>query len=174
MLQCVEIPVEAQAGLSFAATVTGAPAGYALALILRGPAQIDLVGDAQGRFQAGGTTTASWAPGAYWWAVRATLGDDVQEIERGDILIRPDLAAAGPGYDGRSENQIALDAIKAVLAKRATLDQERYRINNRELHRTPIADLIKLRTFYAAQVRRENPRASGASRWGRAIPVRLS
>ena len=48
-----------------------------------------------------------------------------------------------------------LDAIEAVIENRATLDQERYRINDRELWRTPVTELIKLRQRYRAEVQAE-------------------
>jgi hypothetical protein len=83
------------------------------------------------------------------------------------------LAISGE-YDGRSDNQKALDAIEAVLARRATLDQQRYTINNRELWRTPIIELIKLRSFYAAAVAREKRKNSGNRTFGRRINVRFS
>lgn len=108
--------------------------------------------------------------GDYWYSLRATTGTDLVELGTGTLRVLPDLVAAGDGFDGRSQAQIALAAIDAVLGKRATMDQERYRINNRELYRTPISDLLKLRGFYVAQVKRE----SGRSTFGRQIAVRFT
>lgn len=153
-----------------------APA-WTITLHLRGPSQIDLTGAPDGAgftFAATAATTAGWAPGEYWWTLRATNGADVVEIERGTMAVLPDLAAVSSPHDGRTANEKALAAIDAVLAKRATIDQQRYTINNRELWRTPIADLIKLRAFYAAAVGREKGKASGSRKWGRAVPVRFS
>jgi hypothetical protein len=62
----------------------------------------------------------------------------------------------------RTHAQIALANIEAVLAKRSTQDQERYTINNRELWRTPLGDLLKLRDYYRAEVRREKQAQRGA------------
>jgi hypothetical protein len=53
--------------------------------------------------------------------------------------------------------------LEAVIEGRASLDQERYRINNRELYRTPMETLIKLRNQYRAEVSRERAKASGKS-----------
>ncbi len=181
MTQCVVIPLQFTAGLSFQATVSSAlhPApAWTLSLHFRGPSQIDLTAapgvSTSHVFTAAPAATADWTPGAYWWAVRATDGTDVVEIERGDMILLTDLAAVTEPYDGRSENEIALDAIDAVLSKRATQDQQRYVINNRELWRTPISDLLKLRAYYNTRVRRERARRSGASTMGRNIPVRFS
>ncbi|MDT9105817.1 hypothetical protein RSW49_23025, partial [Escherichia coli] len=119
-------------------------------------------------------TTAGWAPGVYWYSLRATKGGAAREVAKGQLTVLPDLANVPEGYDGRTQNQIALDAINAVIAKRATMDQQRYIIDKRELWRTPMQDLLKLRAFYAVQVRRECARANGKSGFGRAIHVRFS
>lgn len=174
------LPATATAGLNFSALVDvpAYPAPeWALVAYIRGPKSVDLTATPAGtahQFSAPAGTTSEWAAGDYWYSLRATRGAEVVEIERGTLRVLPDLAAAGDGYDGRSAAQIALDAINAVLEKRATLDQERYRINNRELYRTPIADLIKLRSFYAQQVRRENACRAGRSTFGRQVLVRFS
>jgi hypothetical protein len=179
-LNCVKFPAEATAGLSFSASVAFAdyPAPtWTMQLHLRGPAQIDLTATAGGtshKFTADAAATTAWAPGTYWFALRATDGDDVKEAATGQLVVLPDLAAVTGTYDGRTQNEIALASISAVLAKRATQDQQKYTINNRELWRTPIADLLKLRAFYAAAVRREKGTKSGNSAWGRAIQVRFS
>lgn len=174
------IPERITAGLSFSAAFAAAahPApDWNLSLHIRGPQAIDLVAEVRGtghRFAATAEATAAWKPGDYWYSLRASNGADTVEIETGQMHVLPDLLSAPEGYDGRSQAQIALDAIESVLGKRATLDQERYRINNRELYRTPIADLLKLRSFYAQQVRREAARKSGNNRFGRPILVRFS
>lgn len=173
-------PAKATAGLSFSALVSVADypvPEWALVAYIRGPKSIDLTSTPEGsdhRFTADAETTADWPAGAYWYSLRAINGADVREIETGTLQVLPDITAAGDGYDGRSNAQIALDAINAVLEKRATLDQERYRINNRELYRTSISDLLKLRAFYAGQVKRECARNAGRSKFGRQVLVRFS
>lgn len=160
-------PSSASAGLTFdrPATLTAYPAPkWQVSAVLRGPGSIDLDAEAEGtqhRFHVTAAQTAEWAPGTYWYSIRATDGTDVIEVEAGEIVIKPDLAAAAGGHDGRIHAQRVLDAIEAVLEKRATLDQERYRINNRELYRTPIGDLLKLRDRYKAELRSMKAMASG-------------
>ncbi|MGQ3402657.1 hypothetical protein [Sphingopyxis sp.] len=144
---------------------------------MRGPSSIDIAGvhDGAGHaFKQTATETAAWAPGRYWWTLRAASADsDVIELETGELLIAPDMVAADT-FDGRSEAETALAAIDAVLGKRATIDQERYRINNRELYRMSVSDLTKLRAHFVALVARERRKAAGQSGWGRTIPVRFS
>jgi hypothetical protein len=181
MTCCVSaLPAEITAGLDFQARVLlsayPAPA-WTLQAVLRGPAPIDLTATADGAehvFTANAATTAAWAAGTYWYSLRASNGASTVEVEKGRLIVEADLAAVTGVFDGRTENEKALDAINAVLAKRATMDQQRYVINNRELWRTPIADLLKLKTSYVAAVRRERARASGCGGIGRQIPVRFS
>ena len=170
------IPSKITAGVSFSARVNldDYPAGvWALALMLRGPSVIDVAATVDGNdhvFTVDDTT--EWEAGDYAYTIRATLGAKVAEVESGRVRILADLADAEAGFDGRSHARICLDAIEAVIAKRATLDQERYRINNRELYRTPIGELLKLRNTYREEVRREDLKARGGSRFG-AVKVRI-
>lgn len=169
------VPKTIAAGVNFSASAWRSEysgAEWSLILLLRGPAVIDLHADRDGArhvWDVVGTQTAEWKPGEYAYAVRASNGSDVIDIETGRLRIRPDLAAAVEGYDGRSEYRKALDAIEAVLAKRATLDQDRYRINNRELYRTSPAELIRLRAHYVELVRREEMKAKGGRLFGRQV-----
>jgi hypothetical protein len=172
-LNCANFPAECTAGLNFQASAAFAayPAPtWTLTAHLRGPASIDLQADAAGVFTATAATTAAWAPGTYWWSMRATNGTDVLEVATGQLVVNPDLAATA-GFDGRTQNERTLDAICAVLEKRASQDQQRYVIKDRELWRTPITDLLKLKAHYQAAVRRERAAAAGRSTFGRIIKV---
>lgn len=180
MADSIDFPSSISAGLNFKAVLIlpdyPAPA-FAVSAIIRGPSVINLTATGNGSqhtFAVAADVTADWAPGDYWVSLRATSGADVFEVAKRQLVITLDLSAAAEGYDGRTQNEIALDSINAVIAKRATIDQQRYTINNRELWRTPMADLLKLRSFYSTAVRRERRRASGNSAFGRPIHVRFS
>lgn len=149
---------------------------WTLSIVLRGAGSIDLTAEDNGtgfKFTVPGSTTGTWAAGDYWYSMRASNGANTVEVERGEVRVEPDLSAVTGEYDGRTDKQKALNAIDAVLSKRATIDQQRYIINNRELWRTPIADLLKLRAYYATQVRREKACRNGQSTFGRRIEVRF-
>lgn len=174
------LPDQITAGLDFQAVVQAReyPAtSWALRAILRGPAPIDLTATAQGEqflFTAPAATTLTWTIGTYWYQLRATMGSAVMEAGSGQLCIVQDLEQITGAYDGRSKSAIALEAIDAVIARRATQDQQKYKINERELWRTPIADLLKLQAYYASKVARENAKASGRSRFGRPVIVKFS
>lgn len=149
---------------------------WALAVNIRGPSAIDLASTPDGsnhRLRAAASVTAGWEPGDYWFVARVSNEDgDVFEVESGKITIDVDLAALGAGYDGSTHAERVLAAIEAVLEKRATQDQQRYTINNRELWRTPIPDLLMLRDRYRAQVKMEAKLKRG-DLFGSAVRVRF-
>lgn len=143
---------------------------------MRGPIAINMAATIDSDefvFSADASTTATWSAGDYWYSVRVTSGSAVQELESGQVTVLPDMASASSGYDGRTQAEIALAAIEAVLANRATKDQDRYRINNRELYRTSISDLMKLRDFYRDLVNRERAAKCGSNPFGRKLRVVL-
>ncbi|WP_342627563.1 hypothetical protein AAC691_15525 [Nguyenibacter vanlangensis] len=127
-------------------------------LYMRGPASITLA-SVNGSISAAASVTTGWAPGLYSFSARLT--DDagnVDEIAAGTVEIKPDIATIAPGTDIRSQNRRTYDAICAVIENRASMDQQSYKINNRELVRTPIADLLTLRARYKSLVAQENGR----------------
>lgn len=101
-------------------------------------------------------TTAGYAPGKYRWALVVTKVSDSSRttVEQGLLEVSIDPAATGSA-DRRSHARKVLDAIEAVLENRASVDQASYSINGRSLARTPIADLLKLRDTYKAEVSAE-------------------
>jgi hypothetical protein len=173
------LPQSIVAGVTFERCVSLAdyPAQtWTLVVTLRGPSVITLTGTPDGeahQLAASDDVTATWTPGAYWYTARVTDGAVVREAGSGQTEVLPDLTAGDGIYDGRSHARKTLEAIEAVIEKRATMDQERYTINNRELWRTPIADLLKLRDTYRAEVRREEASAAGRTLWGPAVKYRF-
>lgn len=146
---------------------------WSLDLRMVGIAALDVSSEAMGTghvLAADPVTTAAWESGRYAYQLRATDGTDVVQIERGELVIAQDLDQAAAGFDGRSHARRVLDAIEAVIEDRATKDQQSYTINNRSLSRTPLADLLKLRAKYRAEVQAET--ASGAG-YGRMVKVRF-
>lgn len=173
------IPATISAGLTFSLPVAlscyPAPA-WTLALMLRGPGSIDLAATADGTkhvLAAAADVSATYAPGLYRYTLRAAYNGVVREVETGTIEVLADLAQVSPG-DMRSPARIILDNVTAVITKRATQDQQKYKINNRELWRTPIAELLLLRNQYAAIVRAEEAGAKGSNAFGQTIRMRLA
>ena len=146
---------------------------WALSVLLRGPQAINIAAtpdDDKHHLVVAATDTSAWAAGQYRFSVRVTDGTSTHEAESGLVVIEADLADMADGTDTSTYAQTSLAAIEAVLGKRATQDQQRYTINNRELWRTPIADLISLRNYFRAEVRRERDAKRG-SLFGRQVRV---
>lgn len=169
-------PPRLTAGLTFRHTVVQAayPApDWVLSAVLRGPGAYTLRADGEGaahRFHAAANVTAAWLHGTYAYSVRASRGADIVELSSGTIEIAPDLAQVAAGHDARSHVERVLAAIEAVIEKRATIDQERYRINNRELWRTPVGELLRLRDRYKADLARMKAARRGEL-FGRTVRV---
>jgi hypothetical protein len=170
-------PNSIAAGLSFKREVVSdlypAP-DWELRAILRGPASIDLVAVASGTAHAFATPasgTGVWQAGQYAYSIRAHSGDDVHELEAGQLVIAADLVAVQPGHDARGHAQRTLDAIEAVIEGRASRDQQSYTISGRTLVRTPIADLIMLRTAYRKEVKQLKAGGRGKRILGRRVVV---
>jgi hypothetical protein len=177
------LPAKISAGLTFSTLVTRTayPAtGWQLSVSLRGPAVINLEGVADGvqhKLEASAATTAAWAPGLYVYSARVSADGVVIEIDAGRVEVLADVTQLPGGSDMRSHARIVLENIRAVLEKRATMDQQRYVISTpngpRELWRTPIKDLLALEATYLSRVRAEEAAARGSNVFGREVRVRL-
>lgn len=178
MLQ--NFPTSITAGLSLKCEVVTddypAP-DWELTAILRGPASIDLTAVVSGTahvFAETAATTGAWQPGLYAVSVRATSGDDVHEVEAGQVTIAADLVAIQEDHDPRGHAQRTLAAIEAVIEGRATRDQQSYTINGRTLVRTSIADLLMLRDRYKKEVAELNSGGRHKKLVRRQVKVRFS
>ena len=105
-----------------------------------------------------GSVTAQMQVGSYAWQLFASKDGGRILLDSGSVKVLAGLSAipADQIYDGRSENKKILDAIRAMIAKKATLDQQSYAIGNRQLSRIPIPELITLEQKYTRAVAREN------------------
>jgi hypothetical protein len=99
--------------------------------------------------------TADWTAGTYRWAAVVDDGSGVKHtVATGTLEVLANLQAAG-ALDDRSTAEKGLAAINAVIEGRASRDQMAYQIAGRRLDRTPIADLLRLKSHLAAEVARE-------------------
>lgn len=149
---------------------------WTLTLILRGPQQIDLTAVQDNEnylISVDASVSSLWLSGSYWYSLRVSNGSDVYEVEDGTLEVIQDLSTVTGLFDGRTHAEKVLQAIEAVIEGRASKDQQRYKINNRELERTPIGDLLKLRSVYRDEVRRMQSAKKGQTLIGRNVMVRF-
>jgi len=109
------------------------------------------------------TTTANWAPGTYTWRARAVLGAEAYTVRSGTLDVVASLASAA---DLRSHARRALAAIEAYLESPANVAAAAYEIAGRRVQHYPVADLMRLRSRYQAEVARED----AAARVARGLP----
>lgn len=130
-------------------------------------------GDAH-RIEVDAGTTAGWNAGRYYYQVKAKKGAQVVTIETGQSIdILPDFAS-GP-LDGRSNSEVALDAIRATIQKKATKDQLSITVEGRTIQRMSFQELIIAERHLAAQVAREKRLLNGQQGNGlKKIHVRFS
>lgn len=173
-------PSEIRAGVTLNQrnTFTAYPAddGWTVAVVLRGPASIDLTATADGVthvLAATAAETAAWAPGLYAWQAQATDGAEVVDLGAGVVRVLAALGGVTGPHDATTHAERTLAAIEAIIEKRANLDQQKYKINGRELERMPIGDLLKLRSTYRAEVARERRARKGVSLFGQNVRVRI-
>ena len=102
--------------------------------------------------------TTGYAAGTYSWTAWVEGGtSEKYTVDGGVCTVKSDYraAAATVALDDRTHARKVLDAIESVIEGRASKDQERYMIAGRELWRTPIPTLLKLRQTYRAEVKQQ-------------------
>ena len=133
--------------------------GWVLKYALRGGGSaIDLIAAADGDdhlITITAAISAAYVAGDYTWTSFVTKTTERYTISTGPLTIEPDPVGQAADVDLRSHAKIVLDAIDAVLEGRATTDQEEIEIEGEKLKRTPIADLLKMRSFYITEYQRE-------------------
>ena len=174
------------AGTTLKATVSlpDYPAGsgwvlhYRLALRSGSGAAIDLVCTASGDdhlLSIAYATTAAWPAGAYTVNAWVTNGTErhVVDSECGELVVTADPSAFGAGVDQRSQAEIALAAVKSMLAGKASYGVEMYRIAGRELRSYTMADMIKLEAKLRGEVNAEYIAAGKPAPYPAAGPRRI-
>ncbi len=98
-----------------------------------------------------GTTTSNYAAGTYQWQAYVTYENENRvTVGTGQMIIQPNFGAL-TNMDTRSHVKKTLDALEAMIAGKATSDQQEYTIANRSLKRMSISDLLMWRDKYKAE-----------------------
>lgn len=100
------------------------------------------------------TATADVTAGDYSFTVTMTQDSTGNRVELTHGTVTVAANPADSTVDPREHARKVLASIEAVIEKRATKDQESYAIDNRSLSRTPVAELLALRSQYQNEVER--------------------
>ena len=114
--------------------------------------------------------TTEWTPGSYAWQAWATYDDGSVSVTGSG---RFDLAAPLAVGDIRTTARKIVEMIEAMIAGNAPEGVRRYRINNRELERYSVAELLQLLNYWKAQVKREERAEQGRAALGGRIAIRF-
>ncbi len=114
--------------------------------------------------------TAAWNSGHYAWQAWATYPDtSVRVIAYGSF----DLEAALGVGEVRTTARQMVEMIEAQMKGNAPEAVRRYRINNRELERYSVAELLSLLSYWKGQLKLEERKEKGLSTLGPRIAVRF-
>lgn len=114
--------------------------------------------------------TAAWVPGAYRWQAWGTFADGSKRIIQGGTV---DLAAALSVGDTRTPARQIVEKIEAQMAGNAAEAVRKYKINNRELERYSVSELMQLLSYWRERMKREERAEKGVSALGPRIAVRF-
>lgn len=135
-----------------------------------GPETKTLTGVKVGDEWSGNASTATWSAGFYEWQAWATYADgSTAVVSRGNFTLEETLGIG----DRRTAARRNIDAVQAMLEGNASEGVRRYRINNRELERYSVAELLQLLSYWKAELKREERAEAGRSTFGPRIAVRF-
>jgi hypothetical protein len=91
--------------------------------------------------------TALYTAGSYWWYSWVESGSERYDIGSGSFTVKANPATATGTYDGRTQVQLMIAAIEAMLLGVAAREEQEYEIsapggNGRRLAICPREDLI--------------------------------
>lgn len=96
--------------------------------------------------------TSDRAAGAYSWRAKVTKSGETSTIEMGSITLNPSYAEV---VDTRSDACKIVAAIDASLAGKASPEQKKLKIKDREVEKYDTGQLLQLRTHYSTICQRE-------------------
>lgn len=111
-------------------------------------------------------TTAQWAPGAYTCSAWVEHGNGEKHAvpsESGQLLIKPNPTSLSAGVDTRTDAELALAAVQALLKGKADSGVQSYQIAGRELRSYSLAELLRLETKLKTEVAAEQAAAGKPS-----------
>lgn len=114
--------------------------------------------------------TSAWEPGNYAYEVWVTFEDGSKQIAaQGALTLKVSAINLAAGTDARSKVQIIVDNLEAMLAGNASEMVRKYKINNRELDRYSIPEILSLLNYWRGRLQFENRKAAGITGLGRRI-----
>lgn len=118
--------------------------------------------------------TTGWTAGRYLVGAMATLSDGTKSrVPEAFVDVLPALSSITAGTDLSTQAETIVKNIELMLAGNAGAGVKRYKINNRELERYGVDELLKLLNYWKGQVLKESRKRRGESILGPQIQVRI-
>lgn len=171
----VAFPATITAGETLKACASVSGASAIVAHIVGPSKQSVTYAEADGTW-TGEADTADWSPGVYRFEVWVTLDDGTRRIdERGTLTVAASLETeeGGEDFDARTRAQRMVEKLEAMLEGNASKGVRRYKINNRELERYSVGELMELLAYWKRQAAIEARKAKGISVLGPRIEFRI-
>lgn len=153
-----------------------AASGWALKYALRGPFAIDITADSNQQITVLASASSAWVAGVYSVQGYVVKGTEQHTIYSGTMIIRPNLINVSGVYDGRSHARRVLDAIEAVIEKRASKGDQQTTIDGIMLNKMTAEQLLMMRARYqreCAAEQRVTDRLNG-KKSGRRVLMRFT
>ena len=161
------------AGETFNAEVQDADA-TGIVVSVRGPASANITLTASGSLWTGSAATDAWPAGRYAWQAMATYAGSVKRlVGAGHLVVEANLANVTGTAEQITTAADIVRKIEAQLAGNAEEGVRRYRINNRELERYSVAELLQLLTYWKNRAQAESARERGGNPFGPRIAFRI-
>jgi hypothetical protein len=107
------------------------------------------------RVQESSTNTAAWKSGFYSWARWVEKSGQRVSLGQGRLEVLPDPAQMAAGVDRRSHVRRVLDALEAVIERKATHDHLQVSIDGKSIGRMNPGEILSWREKYKAEWMRE-------------------
>lgn len=96
--------------------------------------------------------TSGLEAGDYSWRAKVTLSGETSVVEEGSITLNPSYESV---VDTRSDACKIVAAIDASMAGKATPEQKKLKIKDREVEKYDTGQLMQMRTYYSTICQRE-------------------
>lgn len=100
--------------------------------------------------------SAKFVAGIYHWQAYVTSGAERFPVGQSRVEVKPNYADMNGGHDSRSNARQVLDALDAMMLKKASKDQQSYTMpNGIAVARLAPGDIIVWRDYYRRELRQE-------------------
>lgn len=104
--------------------------------------------------------TSEWVAGKYY--LQYMNGDEILKTDA--INIKQNLAYVDGDFDPRSQYEVVIEAIDAMLQNRATAQQKRIAIGDKSIEYSTLNELLHWRKYMVEQLRKEQGKISHLTR----------